>query len=77
MIGLLKDYIAQLEQSNGEQQQGTANRHSYYMPADSVAPEEWAEFDNVYQVHCPKVNKLVFVQNQADSRLTLRFSWTT
>ncbi|OBZ70295.1 hypothetical protein A0H81_09960 [Grifola frondosa] len=25
------------------------------MPADSVSPEEWAEFDNVYQVYCPQI----------------------
>jgi hypothetical protein len=25
------------------------------MPSDTVSPDEWSEFDNVYQVHCPKV----------------------
>ncbi|OBZ70530.1 hypothetical protein A0H81_09422 [Grifola frondosa] len=28
---------------------------SYYMPTDSVSPEEWTEFDNVYQVYCPQI----------------------
>lgn len=56
MIALLTDYIAQLRQiETDHHDSSTASRQSYYMPTDSVAPDEWADFDHVYQVHCPKV----------------------
>jgi uncharacterized protein (DUF2236 family) len=28
---------------------------AYYMPSDVLSPDDWAEFDNVYQAHCPRI----------------------
>ncbi|KAK7060550.1 Protein SABRE [Paramarasmius palmivorus] len=53
-IGLLEQYIEVLEKA--ETRPTSLNSASdYQMPADSVSPDEWAEFDNVYQIHCPKL----------------------
>ncbi|KAI0719613.1 golgi-body localization protein domain-containing protein [Cerioporus squamosus] len=56
MITLLQGYISQLEQVD-KASKGTARTRnsSYYMPNDLVSPEEWAGFDNVYQVHSPHI----------------------
>ncbi|KAI9001069.1 golgi-body localization protein domain-containing protein [Trametes punicea] len=56
MIALLEGYIAQLRQLDMASQASTKNgTSSYYMPVEMVSPEEWAGFDNVYQVHCPQI----------------------
>ncbi|KAI0677563.1 golgi-body localization protein domain-containing protein [Trametes maxima] len=56
MISLLEGYISQLRQVDMASQASTGNgTSSYYMPADMVSPDEWAGFDNVYQVHSPQI----------------------
>ncbi|KAH9899928.1 golgi-body localization protein domain-containing protein [Cubamyces lactineus] len=56
MVTLLEGYISQLRQVDMASQASTKNgTSSYYMPADMVSPDEWAGFDNVYQVHCPQI----------------------
>ena len=56
MLPLLEDYVKQLHKIDANaRRQNTIGRQSYYMPSDSVSPEEWSEFSNVYQVHCPQV----------------------
>ncbi|TCD68203.1 hypothetical protein EIP91_011375 [Steccherinum ochraceum] len=56
MITLLEDYAKHLaEVAATSRQTGPNGPHNYYMPSDSVSPEEWAEFQNVYQVHCPQI----------------------
>ncbi|TBU45037.1 golgi-body localization protein domain-containing protein [Dichomitus squalens] len=57
MISLLESYKTQLRNID-KAAQATAARNrnsSYYMPTDLVTPEEWAEFDNVYQMHNPHI----------------------
>lgn len=56
MIALLQDYLTHLYEADANARKSETNgRQSYYMPADSVSPEEWAEFANVYQVHNPQL----------------------
>ncbi|KAF7301766.1 hypothetical protein MIND_00742200 [Mycena indigotica] len=56
MEKLLLDYIALLEQTRaGARTNGESGDHSYHIPADTVSEAEWAEFDNVYQIQCPKI----------------------
>ena len=57
MISLLEGYVNNLRQVDMASQQtpGRNRNSSYYMPADMVSPEEWAGFDNVYQVHSPHI----------------------
>ncbi|RDB22829.1 hypothetical protein Hypma_010076 [Hypsizygus marmoreus] len=57
MMALLEDYIALLEEEPEKTSDGSAekNAKSYLMPSYTVSPDEWAEFKNVYQVHCPKI----------------------
>jgi hypothetical protein len=52
-IALLEAYVAELQADTLSQD--TNSRGSYYMPASAVNPEEWADFENVYQVHNPKI----------------------
>jgi hypothetical protein len=53
-IALLEAYVEQLRKEDVEDDEDD-DRHSYYMPAHAVKPEEWADFDNVYQVHNPEI----------------------
>ncbi|KAK7061817.1 golgi-body localization protein domain-containing protein [Favolaschia claudopus] len=56
MVVLLRDYITLLKKTEaGSRTTGEANGHSYHIPADTLSEAEWAEFDNVYQIHCPKI----------------------
>ena len=55
MIALLEDYVQHLRTVDRESRSSSVNGLNYYMASDSVTPEEWAEFDNVYQVHCPRI----------------------
>jgi hypothetical protein len=56
MISLLEDYVNHLRKVDAQSQSMFSNGPpTYYMPADSVSPDEWAQFDNVYQVHCPNL----------------------
>jgi hypothetical protein len=32
-----------------------SKEQTYYMPSDTVSADEWSEFDNVYQVHSPRI----------------------
>ena len=56
MITLLEDYVKHLNEVDVKSRTSFSNGTlSYYMPSDTVSPDEWADFDNVYQVHSPHV----------------------
>ncbi|KAJ3537089.1 hypothetical protein NM688_g6737 [Phlebia brevispora] len=55
MISLLEDYVAHLRQVDAQSRTLPSNGSQYYMPVDSVSPDEWDDFANVYQVHCPRI----------------------
>ncbi|PFH52812.1 hypothetical protein AMATHDRAFT_139321 [Amanita thiersii Skay4041] len=52
-VSLLEDYVASFNPSPTP----SVNDHlrNYVITSESVTPSEWAEFDNVYHVHCPKI----------------------
>ena len=53
MIKLLEEYGAVLNQAAEE---GAGSRPgSYYIATDTVPMSEWLGFENVYQVHCPRL----------------------
>ncbi|KXN86435.1 UPF0648 protein C3H5.09c [Leucoagaricus sp. SymC.cos] len=54
MIGLLQDYIELLKSAESEAHQ--YHFKNYHMPSEVVLPEEWAEFDHVYQLHSPNLS---------------------
>ncbi|KAG8218593.1 hypothetical protein J3R82DRAFT_4234 [Butyriboletus roseoflavus] len=56
MVILLRDYIDHLKAVD-QYPEGArkSNVESYYMPAEMVSANEWAEFENVYQVHSPNL----------------------
>ncbi|KAJ7276501.1 golgi-body localization protein domain-containing protein [Mycena haematopus] len=74
MLVLLEDYIALLQQTEaGSKPTGDTKGHSYHIPADTLSEAEWAEFDNVYQIHCPKIfldsairDAVKFIRDQAE-----------
>ena len=56
MVSLLEDYVAVLKEVEirpDAPHETTA--HRYHIPSDIVSSEDWAEFDNVYQIHCPSI----------------------
>lgn len=55
MIKLLEEYAAVLNenQTNGEGKDPRPG--SYYIATDTVPVSEWRGFENVYQVHCPRL----------------------
>ena len=56
MISLLENYVQHLRHVERASRSSSVNGSlNYYMASDSVSPEEWAEFDNVYQIHCPQI----------------------
>jgi len=57
MVSLLEQYIAHLinVDEGGSDISGQDSSQNYQMSADFVSPHEWAEFDNVFQIHCPKI----------------------
>ncbi|KAF7292415.1 hypothetical protein HMN09_01225600 [Mycena chlorophos] len=56
MRALLQDYITLLQETQaGTHTTSESGGHSYHIPADTLSEAEWAEFDNVYQIHCPKI----------------------
>ncbi|KAG2141789.1 golgi-body localization protein domain-containing protein [Suillus bovinus] len=56
MTALLQDYVNHLRMieipHTGSR---SSNIENYYMPSETVEADEWAEFENVYQFHAPKV----------------------
>lgn len=56
MIALLRDYTNHLKAVDQSPEGARkSNVESYYMPADMVSANEWADFENVYQVHSPNL----------------------
>ncbi|KAF8812536.1 hypothetical protein BYT27DRAFT_7182979 [Phlegmacium glaucopus] len=56
MLALLEEYITALRDTELRlDDPPTKEPQNYHMPTDIVSPDEWAEFDNVYQIHCPSV----------------------
>ena len=56
MLALLEEYIAVLRDTEaGLDDPEMQEVQNYHMPTAIVSPDEWAEFDNVYQIHCPSV----------------------
>jgi len=53
MIALLEDYIAFLKNAKVEADQHHSEK--YHIPSEVALPEEWAEFDHAYQLHCPSL----------------------
>ena len=54
MIKLLEEYAAVLNENQAAE--GTdPHSGSYYIAADTVPMSEWLGFENVYQVHCPRL----------------------
>lgn len=53
MIILLEKYAKALQDSESDSNAPSAQ--SYCMVSEIVSPAEWAEFENVYQIHCPSI----------------------
>jgi len=57
MVSLLEDYVTVLKEVeiSPESHIRDSAAQNYHMPSDIVSSDEWAEFDNVYQIHCPSI----------------------
>lgn len=54
-MALLEDYTTLLQAETTSEETAREATQSYLMPSHTVSPDEWAEFENVYQIHCPKI----------------------
>ena len=54
MISLLEQYVTVLNNA-GRHSAVEKDEYHYEIPSDSVSADEWAEFDNVFQIHCPRI----------------------
>jgi hypothetical protein len=78
MIRLLEDYIAHLrEASASPHSTDPTNSPNYRMPSDTVSPSEWAEFENVYQVHCPQIFMDAAIRDVCSSAIHPRRTFLT
>ena len=55
MIDLLERYAAVLKESQAAEEGEKPQTGNYYIAADTVPVSEWDGFENVYQVHCPRL----------------------
>jgi hypothetical protein len=55
MTSLLEDYVTVLQAETTSEETTKEATPNYAMPSYTVSPDEWAEFENVYQIHCPKI----------------------
>lgn len=55
MMSLLEDYVTFLRAEPRSEETSKEATQSYLMPSHTVSPAEWAEFENVYTIHCPKI----------------------
>ncbi|KAF8897633.1 golgi-body localization protein domain-containing protein [Infundibulicybe gibba] len=55
MAALLQEYITLLQRTEPTPKSKNRYTQNYHIPSDTVSPSEWAEFDHVYQIHCPKI----------------------
>lgn len=54
-MSLLEDYVTLLQAEARSEETTREATRSYLMPSHTVSPDEWAAFENVYQIHCPKI----------------------
>jgi hypothetical protein len=52
MVTLLESYISHLKDVDSAR---VPLGETYHLPADNVSPQEWAEFEHVYQIHFPSI----------------------
>lgn len=55
MVILLQQYIAHLREVDQLSESALSNFSNYYMPSELISASEWADFENVYQVHAPNL----------------------
>jgi len=55
MIKLLEEYAAVLNENQAAGESMESPTGNYYIATDTVPMSEWCGFENVYQVHCPRL----------------------
>lgn len=55
MVALLEDYVTLLQDLDTKTDAAPSELQSYFLPSESISPKEWAEFENVYHMHCPSI----------------------
>lgn len=55
MINLLEEYAAVLRENQAAEEGAETRSGNYYIATDTVPVSEWLGFENVYQVHCPRL----------------------
>ncbi|KAG2013550.1 hypothetical protein CC2G_010449 [Coprinopsis cinerea AmutBmut pab1-1] len=54
MVSLLEDYVTLLQDLDAKLEPSPTDEN-YHLPAEIISKEEYAEFENVYHVHCPSI----------------------
>lgn len=55
MVALLEDYVTVLQNLDAGVEPKEADPQTYFLPSDMTSTAEVAEFENVYQIHCPSI----------------------
>ncbi|KAL4076077.1 golgi-body localization protein domain-containing protein [Scleroderma citrinum] len=63
MVVLLREYVAHLREVDQLSESALNNLSNYYMPSELISASEWADFENVYQVHAPNLFMCDSVRN--------------
>ena len=64
MITLLREYISLIDSSCVDSEDSPTE--NYLLPSESVSPNEWTDFDNVYQVHNPTLYLDAHIRDVSD-----------
>jgi hypothetical protein len=54
MVALLEDYVTVLQDLDAGRESTTSDL-TYFLPSEMASQSELAEFENVYQLHCPSI----------------------
>ncbi|KAJ2930173.1 hypothetical protein H1R20_g6917, partial [Candolleomyces eurysporus] len=55
MVSLLEDYVTVLQAHDSGKEPDVSDLQSYFLPSERMSTTEVAEFENVYQIHCPSI----------------------
>lgn len=55
MVALLEDYVTVLQNFDSGKGDNATDSQAYFLPSEMTSSAEVAEFENVYQIHCPSI----------------------
>lgn len=79
MISLLEQYLQgsseETRASDTDRSDGYWKNEKFYLASDILHPMDWQQFDNIYEMHCPKVFIRNFTRDVSAGSFTSFFNW--